>query len=256
MRILVQHLAQVAKTLREYAVQCGIIDHGGTVGQAREALASHFLQSHLADSVNYLTGEVFDRHDARSGQIDVLIYPRSAPRLNLFGQINALFADWALAAIEVKSTLTTADIAKPSHLRSALDSCVRLKRLAIQPRYGLLCADGTRLPITRIPYMVFAFDGPTEETLRSKLWEFSKTESIEPDLLPDIITVLNRGYYIVRNNGWLIPIVDDEKVIYSKSEEPEGVLLGMFAYLTNIIEAASLAPSTTPFRHYLRLLRT
>jgi hypothetical protein len=250
-RILIEHLRNVAATLREYGRQSAIAKHGDNSGAAREGIARNFLRNHLPESVSYLTGEIFDRRDSRSGQIDLIVHPSHAPRLHLIDDVNLVMADSVLAAIEVKSTLTTAAISQPSHLRSALDSCVRVKSLESGMRIEGLKQSGP-VVLTRTPYFVFAFAGPTVETLREKLSEYQTTTGASLDLLPDLFTVLDREYYLVQNNGWLIDKVPDPAVHWSHSKQPEAVLLAMYAYLTQLIEAYGAHPRVTPISAYLR----
>ncbi len=251
MRILVEHLKNVADTLQKHGQQMGIAKHGDNSGAAREALTKLFLQQHLPASVAYLTGELFDHTDKRSGQIDLIVHPVSSPRLHLIENISLVFNDAALAAIEVKSTLTTASTGSASHLRSALDSCLRIKSMERAYSIKGMKKHGM-VELRRTPVIIFAFDGPTVETLREKLWEYQSANKLSLDMLPDIITVLNRGYYLVQNNGWLIDPVPDESVHWSQNIAPEGVLIGMYAYLTQIIEAHGSLPHPMPFHAYLK----
>ncbi len=251
MRILIEHLNNVAKALRSNSEQFKIAMHGDNTGGAREALSKFFLEKHLPHSATFVTGELFDQEDDRSGQIDLIVYPISSPKLHLFNDINLVFNDSALATIEVKSTLTTAKGDTPSHLKSALDSCVRIKNLTRSSSIRGI-KNGQIIELKKTPVIIFAFDGPTLETLREKLWEYQYSNNISLDLMPDLITVLNRDYYLVQNNGWLIDPVKEENVHWSNNEEPEGVLLGMYAYLTLIIDAYSSQPHPMPFSKYLR----
>lgn len=251
MRILIEHLKNVAITLRKHGEQCGIAEHGDNSGRAREGLTRLFLQKHLPESVSFLTGELFDQRDSRSGQIDVIVHPFGSPRLNLISDINLVFADAALAAIEVKSNLTTAKLGSPSHLKAALDSCVKIKSLTRSVSIQLVKSCGG-ITLSKIPVLIFAFEGPTADTLRAKLGEYQSAAAIPLDLMPDLITVLSRDYYLVQNNGWLIDPVTEEGVLWSQNSQPEAVLLGMYSYLTFIIEAYSTMPRLTPFSEYLR----
>src|ERR1035437_1702550 len=234
MRILTQHMANLRGTLLEHAKKASLAAHPDNLGDAREGFARVFLEENLPRTINFLTGEVFNSADERSGQIDLIVYPASSPRLNLFGETHLVLADFCLAAIEVKSNLTTASLDKPSHFKSALDSCVRLKRLGrMHPIQGSMVGSGP-VALTTTPYMVFAYEGPQRETLEAKLLEYQRHNCIEDDLMPDIVTVLSRSYYTVRNNGWLTKIPEQYK--WSTCEE-DGVLIGMYAYLVKLIEA-------------------
>jgi Domain of unknown function (DUF6602) len=257
MRILIEHLRNVADTLRLYSKQCGFADNSDNSGGAREALCRLFMQQHLPQSVSFFTGELFDQADARSGQIDLIIHPIGSPRLNLIDNIDLVYADAVLATIEVKSSLTTATSGKPSHLKAALDSCVKIKRLVRTSSIGaFMSGSGQPVTLTKVPVLIFAFEGPTVETLRAKLHEYQTAAGVSLDLMPDLITVLVRDYYIVQNNGWLIDKVENEKVHWSHNAKPEAVLLGMYVYLTKLIEANEAMPEFTPFSKYLGKLTT
>jgi hypothetical protein len=246
MRLIVQHLRNVASTLREYAAQAGLANHGDNIGGAREGVASFFLSQNLPASVDFVTGEVFDSNDERSGQIDLIIYPKTSPRLNLHGVINLVLSDSVIAAIEVKSTLTTASLGVSCHLWSALDSCVAVKRLKrLHPIKG-----NSELKTT--PFLIFAFDGPTQETLEAKIHDYRLHHQLPIDLMPDMITVLSKDYYLVQNNGWHFSKVENSRVFYSSNSQPEATLTGMYAYLTKLIEAMGQWPRPTPFSQYLR----
>ena len=251
MRILTEHLNNIAKSLRTQSKQFNIAKHGDNSGGAREALSQLFLKMHLPDSATFITGELFDQEDNRSGQIDLIVHPISSPRLNLINDINLVFNDAALATIEVKSTLTTAKLDSPSHLKMALDSCVKIKSLTRSSSIKGL-KNGGLIELKKTPVIIFAFDGPTVETLREKLWEYQSSRKLNLDLMPDLITVLNRDYYLVQNNGWLIDPVRNNNIHWSNNIQSEGVLLGMYAYLSQIIEAYSSQPHPMPFSKYLR----
>lgn len=248
MRLIVEHLRNVASTLREYAVQAGLANHGDNIGGAREGIAQFFLSQNLPGSVDFVTGEIFDANDERSGQVDLIIYPKTSPRLNLHGVINLVLSDSVIAAIEAKSSLTTANLGTSCHLWSALESCIAVKRLRrLHPISG-----NVDLPTT--PFLIFAFNGPTKETLEAKLHEYRLHNNIAMELMPDMITVLSRDYYLVQNNGWHFPRVDNPRVFYSSNTEPEATLTGMYSYLTKLIEASQQLPRPTPFSEYLRNL--
>lgn len=251
MRVLVKHLNDVAEVLRATSRQIQVASHGVNAGSAREALISSFLEQHLAESVSYFTGEILDHNDERSGQIDVIVHPKSSPRLPLQKDVSVVFSDSVLAAIEVKSNLNTASGKNPCHLRSALDSCVKTKRLS-RGTWVSGAKNNRLVHLKRIPVFIFAFNGPSVETLRQKIYEYQTQENVPLDLMPDLITVLDRNYYLVQNNGWFIEKVENPSVHWSQNSQPEAVLAGMYVYLTKIIEAYGSNPRPTMFGAYLR----
>ena len=236
--------------LIEHARKAGIAKHPDIVGAAREGIASLFLAENLPATVHFLTGEIFDSSDARSGQIDLIVYPAKSPRLCLFGKIHLVPSDFVISAIEVKSTLTTAGADNPSHLRSALESCRRVKGLHRHyPIQGVINSEVVTLLQT--PYMIFAYDGPSRETLERHLHEYRQANGLALSMMPDLIAVMSRDYYLVQNNGWLIKSVPGG-VAWSCNNSSHATLLGMYAYLTKLIEAYAVSSYNMPFTSYLR----
>ncbi len=251
MRVLVHHLNNVAETLRVISKQLQIANHGVNVGAAREALISSFLQQHLAESVSYFTGEILDHNDDRSGQIDVIVHPKNSPRIPLLKDVSVVFSDSVLAAIEVKSNLTTASGKNTSHFKAAFDSCVKTKKLS-RATWLSGCKKSGFVHLKKIPVFIFAFNGPTVETLRQKIYEYQLENNVPLDLLPDLITVVDRNYYLVQNNGWLLDKIEDSSVHWSHNSQPEAVLVGMYVYLTQIIEAYGTTHRPMMFGSYFR----
>ena len=191
---------------------------------------------------SYHTGEVFDQFDNRSGQIDIVLHPITSPKLNLYNSINIFPAETVLAAIEIKSNLTTGD--ESGALNEALASCKKIKGLEIPNRPS----KGAVVDPQRVPFIVFAFKGPTLETVKKHL-------NIEPLIrdLPDLIVVLDRGYYLVKNNSWKFHC-DQNEDAYMVKEDSDTVLLGIYEYILNIIEFWAANPSihTMPIREYTK----
>jgi hypothetical protein len=86
--------------------------HTGSKGNARAAEVAKFLQSRLPTAYGVeCQGEVVDFLDRRSGEIDIIVYDRSR---NVVLSQDPLWvpAEALLACIEVKSTLTKAELVK------------------------------------------------------------------------------------------------------------------------------------------------
>ena len=115
-RVLSEHFGKVKANLLALAEHFDIAEHGDVKGYGREALVDEFLRAHLPDQVEYLTGEILDEDDARSGQVDIILQSKTRPKIPLWGNIHLAFCDAVIAAIEVKSTLTT------QHLESSLQN--------------------------------------------------------------------------------------------------------------------------------------
>ena len=164
MKLLLEHLKNNREALMKCSDSIGIAAHSVVLGTAREGLISNFIKQNLPEYISYHTGEVFDSNDQRSGQIDIVLHPITSPKINLHNAINIFPAETVLAAIEVKSNLTTGK--KTGALSEALSSCARLKELSIIDR------SIDRSSITdhqRIPFIIFAYKGPTLKTLKKHL---------------------------------------------------------------------------------------
>ena len=221
--------------------------HPDVVGLAREGLIRYFLQDNLPTAINYITGEIFDHKDDRSGQVDIIVQSQHSPRIRLFGDIEICFVDAMLAAIEVKSRLTTANWQHPSHLKAALDSFVKIKNLSrryhISGAFVNSSGESRRVVLPNTPCMIFAYHGPERSALEERLHQYGQSFGLETNFYwPEVITVLDRGYYVVKNDGWSLHNVPD---IFkcSGNERADACLFGMYQYLVKLIEAWIASPT-------------
>jgi len=242
MKLLLEHLKNNRDALLQTGAAVNIAKHTVNLGTAREGLISNFIKQNLPEYISYHTGEVFDSKDNRSGQIDIILHPITAPKINLHNTINIFPAETVLAALEVKSTLTTG--IKSGALADALRSCEKLKQLefAGHPRERTSFVD-----TDKIPFIVFAYKGPTLETLTKRLAE----SEITPRSLPDLIVVLDRGYCLAKTNSWQFAggKADD---LYRIKKGGDAVLLGLYEYVLRLVERWFSKPSekTMPIGKY------
>lgn len=105
--------------------QSGAFKHHGNRGMGREQAIIGFLNEHLPGRFRAVTGEVVDVGGERSGQVDILIYDHvnTAPLLTQTNGRVLIGAEALLAAIEVKSRLTKAELTK------AVDGFSKIKAL-------------------------------------------------------------------------------------------------------------------------------
>ncbi|NQT20630.1 MAG: hypothetical protein HQ592_13060 [Planctomycetes bacterium] len=249
-RIVTQHFENAAERLDKYFQHSGLADRSDVVGMAREGFVKLFLQGNLPSVVDYSTGQIIDHQDNRSGQIDLILQSAFSPRLQLFGDIHIAFSDYVICAIEVKSTITTAkDWESRSELRNILTAARTVKGLERRHYVeGMLQEQQKRIRLAT-PYCVFAYRGPTEETICAKIRDYERTHQLPLDaFVPDVITVLDRRYTLVRNNGWLY--VAEEPVMFRRFTGRE-TLLNLFMYLTRTIEAWNMRSHGTDFRSYV-----
>ncbi|WP_163576442.1 DUF6602 domain-containing protein [Halomonas faecis] len=272
MKIIQKHLNNIQSTLKSYYDLTSISGHSGNLGTSRELIIKHFLESNLPSFLDFTSGEVFDSSDNRSGQLDIIIHAASSMKLNIASNIDLLPVDNVLAVIECKSKLQTGSMLDggKSALKMSLDACVKLKRLdrinpiGMDKQYlaynklpentpDILFEKSGLNPTQRLtPYMITAFKGPSEEKLRSCLWEYMKHNQLSIDLMPNVITVLDKGFYLVKNDGFYIPYVKDGNVHWSTMKEKSNTLLGCYMYLMKLSEAMRFSHNFFPVSEYLK----
>lgn len=226
-RILSEHFGKVKNTLIEYSKHFDIANHGSMKGFGREALINEFLKTHLPDQIEYLTGEILDEFDTRSGQVDIILQSKYFPKIPLLSDIQLVFADAVMAAIEVKSDLNT------QHLEKSLDQFVKIKSLKRQTKIE---GGVNALSLEKIPCIIFAFKGLSRKTLIANIKKYAKDRKISIDLCaPDIVVVLNSNFYLCNNDGWIFPI-DPKIERYCRSWEGTAHenLVGLYQYLFNV----------------------
>jgi len=233
-RILSQHFEQSLERLKTFSQHARLAEHSDNLGLAREGFIKTFLKENLPSLIDFRSGEILDQNDKRSGQIDIILQSALSPRIHLFGDLEVALADFVLGAIEVKSTLTTAAVDTPSHLKSALDTFRSVKALKRDHKItGPKSGGIIELPNT--PCFLFTYIGPTKDTLLTKLNEYGSHNNLTPkEYWPEVIVVLDREYNVFRNDGWLFH--KKNELVYLTYDGKE-CLVDMFVYICQIIEA-------------------
>ena len=254
-RILSKHFEDLGKRLSSYGVHAGIADHPNLLGAAREGFVQLFLKENLPSVVDFKTGQIIDKNDTLSGQVDIILQSALSPRIHLFGDIEIAFADHVIGAIEVKSTLTTGNWDSSSHLKSALETITKIKSLQREHLISGLpnWMDGQRLTLPNTPCFIFAYDGPEAETLIKKLQEYATVTGLSFDqYIPEVIVVLNRHYYLCKNDGWIFPSDGSDSKLrkYEGSEH----LVGLFVYICQLIEEWNSKPHHTVFAKFFGVI--
>ena len=228
-RVLSEHFGKVKEKLLSYSGHFDVAHHGDIKGYGREALVQEFLSTHLPDQVEYLTGEILDPDDVRSGQVDVILQSKRQPKVPLLGNLHLAFVDAVIAVVEVKSSLTT------QHLRASLDQFRRIK--ALKRTVSLEYPFAAKL--TSIPCIIFAFKGPKKDTLLTSLNDYAKDNKIPLDAFcPDMIVVLDGDYYVCKNDGWQFPVVSIPGAYFRDwAGLPHENLVGLYNYLNNVIQS-------------------
>jgi len=250
MKLLLEHLKNNRDALLKYSELVGVATHSGNLGIAREGLISNFLKQNLPEYIRYHTGEIFDRRDNRSGQIDIVLHPITSPKMNLYKSINIFPAETVLSAIEIKSNLTTGKL--KGSLYEALNSCIKLKNLEIPTRQTNEIIDPQK-----VPYILFSYKGPTIGTLKKHLHIYSQKLEVNYRQLPDLIIVLERGYYLLKTASWRFAGTNFDQ-LYKEKNESDFVLLGIYEFILKLIEYWFLYPSehTMPIKEYTKDMPT
>lgn len=246
MKLLLQHLRHNREALLQLSKAVGMADHAVNLGVARESLVKNFIETNLPEYIRYHSGEVFDRYGKRSGQIDLVLHPVTAPKIYLQNTISIFPAETVLAAIEVKSKLTTGN--STGSLHEALETCKKLKGVK---RLSKQLVSSNPLDPERVPFILFAFNGPQVETLRKQLATYFGSDEINARLMPDLIVVLDRGYYLKKVGNWHRAGMTEEE-LYRQTLEPDAVLLGLFQLILKLVENWVENPSahTMPIEAY------
>lgn len=124
-------------------------------GTPREAFIREFLQSHLPENVAIGTGEIIDASSqpgAQRNQFDIVIYKKNYPKLDFGGGVSGFLIESVIATVEVKSTLTQAD------MEQAIKAARNAK--ALTPNVTSSFHTGY-IPPKVLSYVV-AYDGPAQ----------------------------------------------------------------------------------------------
>lgn len=270
MKLIQKHLNNITLKLKSEFESTSISQHGGNLGTARESVVKYFLESNLPSNLDFTSGEIFDSLDRRSGQIDIIVHNSHSLKLNYAAGLDMVPIDNVLALIECKSSLTTGSMTSgSSHLKSALDSCVKSKSLyrinpiGIDSNYlksnNLMPQDlailenqtGLCATLPKTPHMIIAFQGPEVQTLRDSLSSYMRENRIDLEDMPNVITVLDRGYYLVKNDGFLIKKLENN-VHYSMNKSQKSTLVGIYMYLMKLAESQKLSGNFFPVEQYLK----
>lgn len=154
--VMVEHCARREKELLSRYEASRTASNPDVVGQVREVFVRDFLRTHLTETVAIGQGEVIDCESQDVGQMrnqhDVVVYRKEYPRLHLAEDTHVFLAESVVATIEVKSTLTEAE------LKKAVRAARNVKKLKISRRSVI--RSGYVPPA--IQCHVVAYAGPTK----------------------------------------------------------------------------------------------
>jgi len=270
MKLIQQHLSNAKASLVSAFHSSSLTTHGSSKGTAREIVVAEFLITNLPSDLEFTTGQVFDSKDSVSNQVDIIIYSKRSLRLRFGKDMDLVPVDSALALIECKSTLTTGSMSEgSSSLKTSLDACAKSKRLIrinpvgmddgylmqrnISPHAGELAVQITGMCATmkKTPFLIFAFQGPEQKKLRDSLFQYMVENRVDLDDMPDVIAILDKGYYLVKNNGFFIRMVPGS-VHYSTGGSDSDALTGFYIFLVKVAESQRLSKNFFPLEQYLK----
>ena len=206
--------------------------HPGDKGTHAEQALRDVLAQYLPRRLSVGQGEVIDTHGARSGQVDIVIANEEQPLIYPQGEPGLFFIEGVDAAGEVKSVLTSAELAR------AIENSIKFKSLAAQPSIGLRVAPPSDVERfhERRPYFIFAYE--SQVTLELACERVQEAERASNGQVVDAIFALDRGTILnladgrgslgiarpdgTRHTGWII-------------KPGEDAMFGLFAWLSMVM---------------------
>jgi hypothetical protein len=191
-----------------------------------------FLQDHLPGRYCVTSGEIADSAGNRSGQVDVLIYDGSTTRPLLDDGKNVILpAEAVLATIEVKSSLTVAEISK------TVKGTGNIRRLKPwDSAWGIPRKVNERMDsLPRIFTTLFAYgtnlgDKSWDEKEMTRVRDISQENKLPVEYI-DRVVVLTRGIFLPSSGKAMMP------------REAEGVLGVWFFNLVNFLDREAGKPN-------------
>lgn len=133
-KTVVEWFDRLESVLQHEAKLSGLLEHGSTVGQAREFVVTRVLKTILPATVHIGSGTVIDSNGKSSKQIDIIIYDPRFPLMTVEGG-GSYYVEGVLATIEVKSTIDSAG------LEAGLENCKSVLELGVSGQYPGEAAD-------------------------------------------------------------------------------------------------------------------
>jgi hypothetical protein len=211
------------------------INHRGNRGSAREGALGQFFRTQLPGRYGVTEGEVVDLSGQASPQMDLMFYDSLEDFPFSTEGVDILAAEALLATIEVKSTLSMAEIAK---------SVVAARKLRKLRPFGRALAgndvndeEGER-KVARYFHCIFAYGSDlTEDNWISK--EADRLSSAcSGDYLFDLVYVLDRG------------LIHVDHRIGRQEDEDGGAITNFYFSILNFIQREAARRGRTPFERY------
>jgi hypothetical protein len=201
--------------------------HSGIRGEERAEALGAFLRSRLPPAFGVSTGEVIDRRDRRTGQLDLIIYDQTVTRAVYAGQRNELYPCEAVYAIvEVKSLFTRAEAAVCLRAAQKLRSLRPFGERLVNARSEGNAADDSA---HRCMYVIFSYatDLGQDDWLQK---EYSRLVDVAREEQTSISSI---DRLLVLDRGILNPLRSQGR---SSANDPGALFAEFFLHLTNFVE--------------------
>lgn len=229
-RVFKSILTRAEKELELASEKAKDFEHNGIRGDERAAALSDFLRAHLPVTMAVGKGEAIDCKDNRTGQLDIIIYDKSASAPISTGEENLLIPAEALyAVIEVKSILSQDEINKSVIAAQKVRNLCPFKEPFIGPRRDGAAAEDGRC---RCAYSIFSYSTNIGKLdWLNKEYERLKTSLALANASGDVVERL-----VVLGRGMINPVNGYGKEI---ADNNEGIFLEYYLHLMNFLTRES-----------------
>ncbi|PVY40901.1 DUF6602 domain-containing protein [Pontibacter virosus] len=220
-------------------VKTKVINHGLTKGEEREDPLIEFFKDNLPNTYSVVKGEVVDKRNNSSQQMDVMIYDNARNIPFYSGGHFILPAEALLASIEIKSKLTQEETRK---ILKSVNTLKALKPFGQPVDISKRQRTVEEKVTCRYFHTVFAYDTDLADSDWAKkeverIRRIATEEKIDPTLI-DRVFVLNKG---------LLNPVDS---IIKESKDNAESLLYFYMNLLNFIQRENNRRQTVPYLDY------
>ncbi len=172
--------------------------HTGDKGDHVEAAARQFLKAHLPRRFDIGQGEVIDTHEARSGQLDIVVSDDNQPFSFPEGSPGLYLVEGVIAVADVKSLFTTEEL---DDVVKKANRFKHIEKLQAKGELALGKNPATDPFYHRPPFFVLAFDNNVSpQTIVDRLRD-SEEGNVVPHRCVDAIFLLGQGFAINLGNG-------------------------------------------------------
>jgi hypothetical protein len=217
--------------------------HSVSRGESRENALSAFLASWLPKRFAVTTGEAIDSGERRTGQLDLVIYDRNLTAPLLAEDSGDLLpAESLLAVIEVKSQLTSGELATCARAAKALSHLRPYGKEFVEPRQEGVPADDGR---HRCQYSIVAFG----TNLSEKDWAEKEWARVTKAVGEAKVSASRIDRVLVLNRGMLVP---PSKTARTMPDGAKGMLRDWFLHMTNFLVREAARRPNFDFQAYGR----